>query len=298
MTDNTSMRDRTVVITGASNGIGLATAHTLARAGANLILVCRNPQRGAAAREDIARISGSGRKPELVIADLESQAQVRRAAKEIAASHDHIDVLINNAGNVFSTRQFTEDGIERTFALNHLAPFLFTHLLLDLLKAAPHGRIVNVSSEIHAGKLDWNNLQSEKRHNFMSAYKATKTENVIFTNELARRLEGTRVTVNAVSPGPSRTGFGNELTGAWKIFPKVMKAMPMFHSAEKGSRVVVYAAAEPTLSGVTGQFFMNLRPRTSKPITHDLDVAARLWRLSETLTGISSSADGRSVTRT
>jgi NAD(P)-dependent dehydrogenase (short-subunit alcohol dehydrogenase family) len=280
------MRGRTVLITGASNGIGLAAAHALARAGADLILVCRNAQKGAAARDEIARVSGSGRKPELVIADLESQAQIHRAAKEIASKHNRIDVLINNAGNVFSTRQLTQDGLERTFALNHLGPFLLTNLLLDLVKAAPQGRIVNVSSEIHAGKLDWNNLQSEKKHNFMSAYKATKTENVLFTNELARRLSGTAVTVNAVSPGPSRTGFGNDLTGPWKIFPKVMKAMPMFHSAEQGARVVVYAATEPTLGRVTGKFFMNNKTRKSKPITHSSEAATRLWTLSEQLTGL------------
>jgi len=285
-----TMRGKTVLITGASNGIGLATAHALAREGADLILLCRDAQRGSAACEDIADTSGSGRKLDLIVADLESQTQIRRAAGEICSRYDHIDVLINNAGNVFSKRELTEDGLERTFALNHLAPFLLTNLLLDLVKAAPQGRIINVSSEIHAGKLDWTNLQSEKSHQFMTAYKATKTENIIFTNELARRLRGTTVTVNAVSPGPSRTGFGKDLNGAWALFPKVMKAMPMFHSAEKGARVVVYAAAEPTLARATGQFFMNSKPRKSKPITHASDVAIRLWTLSENLTGLSASS--------
>jgi NAD(P)-dependent dehydrogenase (short-subunit alcohol dehydrogenase family) len=286
------MHGKTVLITGASNGIGLATARALATAGADLVLLCRDARRGAAAREEIVRASESGSVPDLVLADLESQMQIRGAAEDILFRYDHLDVLINNAGNVFAKRELTEDGIERTFALNHLAPFLLTNLLLDLVKAAPQGRIVNVSSEIHAGKLDWDNLQSEKHHQFFKAYQATKTESILFTNELARRLAGTPVTVTAVSPGPSRTGFGKDLSGAWAWFPKVMKAMPMFHSAEKGSHVVVYAASEPTLRGVTGEFFMNNKPRKSKPITRSPEAAARLWQLSEQLAQLSTTTGG------
>lgn len=290
MTTDQPMHGKTVLITGASNGIGLATARTLSGQGADLIIICRDPERGSAARDEIVSLSDGGRQPDLIVADLEAQTQVRRAAEEVRSRYDHLDVLINNAGNVFSKRELTVDGVERTFALNHLAPFLLTNLLLDLVKAAPQGRIVMVTSEIHAGKLDWANLQSEKSHQFMAAYKATKTENIIFGNELARRLAGTAVTVNAVSPGPSRTGFGKDLTGPWKLFPVVMKAMPMFHSAEKGSRVVVFAATEPTLADVTGEFFMNSKPRKSKPITHASDVANRLWTLSDQLTGLSASS--------
>jgi len=287
-----AMHGKTVLITGASNGIGLAAGYALAAAGADLVLLCRDPRRGAAARDEIAAAAGTGRRPDLVLADLESQQQIRHAAAHVRSRHDRIDVLVNNAGNVFSTRQLTTDGIERTFALNHLAPFLLTNLLIDLVEAAPQGRIVNVTSEVHAGRLDWDNLQSEKRHQFFKAYQATKTENILFTNELARRLAHTPVTVNAVSPGPSRTGFGKDLTGPWALFPKVMKAMPMFHSAEKGSRVVVYAVTELALATVTGQFFMNNKPRTSKPVTRSLEAAARLWQLSEQLTQ-ASTATGR-----
>jgi NAD(P)-dependent dehydrogenase (short-subunit alcohol dehydrogenase family) len=287
ITATSAMRGKTVLITGANSGIGLQTARGLAAAGADLILLCRDPGRGAAARDDIARLA-SGSEPDLVVADLFSQADIRRVAADIRSRYDHLDVLINNAGDVFSKAELTTDGIEKTFALNHLAPFLLTNLLLDLVKAAPQGRLVAVSSEVHAGKLDWDNLQSEKSHQFFKAYQATKTENILFTNELARRLRGTPVTANAVSPGPSRTGFGDNLSGAWAAFPKVMKRMPFFHSAEKGSRVVLYAAAEPTLGGVTGEFFMNSKPRTSKPITHSTEAAARLWRLSEQLTGLAA----------
>jgi retinol dehydrogenase 14 len=282
------MRGKTVLVTGANNGIGLETARALAAAGAHLILVCRDQRRGATARDDIARTSNLSNVPDLFMADLFSQADIHRAAADIRQRYDRLDVLINNAGDVFSKRELTADGIEKTFALNHLAPFLLTNLLLDLLKAAPQGRIVAVSSEIHAKKLDWDNLQSEKKHQFLKAYKATKTENILFTNELARRLHGTSVTANAVSPGPSRTGFGDNLTGAAAAFPKVMKKMPFFHSAEKGSQVVLYAATEPTLAEVTGGFFMNSKPRTSKPITHSPEAAARLWRMSEQLTGLAA----------
>ena len=285
-TPTSAMHGKTVLITGANSGIGLHTARSLAAAGADLILLCRDPRRGAAARDDIARVALGGSAPDLVLGDLFSQSDIRRAAADISDRYDRLDVLINNAGDVFSKRELTPDGIEKTFALNHLAPFLLTNLLLDLVKAAPQGRIVTVSSEIHAGKLDWDNLQSEKSHQFLKAYKVTKTENVLFSYELARRLQGTTVTANAVSPGPSRTGFGDNLTGAAAAFPKVMKKMPFFHSAEKGSRVVVYAAAEPTLAGVTGEFFMNSRPRKSKPITHSSEAATRLWHLSEQLTGL------------
>jgi NAD(P)-dependent dehydrogenase (short-subunit alcohol dehydrogenase family) len=283
-----AMRGKTVLITGASSGIGLHTARSLAAAGADVILLCRDRRRGTAARDEIARAAPGGSAPDLVLGDLFSQSDIRRAAADISDRYDRLDVLINNAGDVFSKRELTPDGLEKTFALNHLAPFLLTNLLLDLVKAAPQGRIVTVSSEIHAGKLDWDNLQSEKSHQFLKAYKVTKTQNVLFSYELARRLQGTTVTANAVSPGPSRTGFGDNLTGAAAAFPKVMKKMPFFHSAEKGSRVVVYAAAEPTLAGVTGEFFMNSKPRKSKPITHSPEAATRLWHLSEQLTGLAA----------
>jgi retinol dehydrogenase 12 len=285
------MHRKTVLITGASNGIGRETARALAALGANLILVCRDPGRGTAIRDELVRRTGRNGVADLLLTDLESQHEIRRTAADIRSRYDHIDVLVNNAGNVFSSRQHTVDGLERTYALNHLAPFLLTGLLLDLIKAADHGRIVNVTSEIHAGKLDWGNLQSEKSHQFFKAYQATKTENLLFTFELARRLADTAVTVNAISPGPSRTGFGNGLTGPWALFPKVMKTMPNFHSAEKGSRVVVFATADPSLEGISGQFYMKNKPRKAKPITHSRDAAERLWRLSEELTGFAAQGD-------
>jgi retinol dehydrogenase 14 len=280
------MPGKTVLITGATSGIGLATARSLAAAGADLILLCRDLQRGTTVRDELAKTALNT--PDLVIADLSSQHQIRDAAKDLHARYDHLDVLINNAGAVFAKREMSPDGIEMTFAVNHLAPFLLTNLLREMLAAAPQGRVVTVSSEAHARRLDFDNLQSETHHQFLKAYAASKTANILFTYELARRLGGTQVTANVVSPGPSRTGFGDNLTGAAAALPKVMKTMPFFHSAENGSRVVVYAAAEPSLSAASGQFFMKNKPRKSKPITHSTETAERLWRVSEQLTGITS----------
>jgi retinol dehydrogenase 12 len=282
------VRGKSVLITGASSGIGLWTARALAAAGADLILLCRDGQRGAAVRDELA--DSATNTPDLVIADLSSQQQIRDVAKDVQRRYDHLDVLVNNAGAVFARRELSADGIELTLAVNHLAPFLLTNLLLGMLTAAPQGRVVTVSSEAHARSLDFDNLQGEKRHQFLKAYAASKTANILFTYEIARRLEGTQVTANAVSPGPSRTGFGDNLTGAAAAFPKVMKKMPFFHSAEKGARVVVYACVEPSLSALSGQFFMNNKPRESKPVTHSTEAAERLWRLSERLTGIASAS--------
>jgi retinol dehydrogenase-14 len=287
MTTSQALAGKTVLITGANSGIGLWTARGLASHGAEIILVCRDATRGKTALADIA--GSATAKPTLLIADLFSQPAIHQLAADVRSRFDHLDVLVNNVGDVFSKRELTPDGIEKTFALNHLAPFLLTNLLLDLIKTAPQGRVVAVSSEVHAGKLDWDNLQSEKSHQFFKAYAVTKTENILFTYELARRLSGTNVTANAVSPGPSRTGFGDNLTGVASAFPKIMKKMPFFHSAEKGARVVIYAAAEPTLAATTGQFFMNSKPRKSKPITHDLVAATRLWRVSTELTALPAS---------
>ncbi len=276
------MDGTTVLITGANSGIGLWTARGLAALGAQIVMVCRDPARGKSALDDLASIAAV--KPTLLVADLSVQDSIRSMAAEVHSRYDHLDVLVNNAGGVFSRPELTVDGIEQTFAVNHLAPFLLTSLLLDLLAKAPQGRVVTVTSEAHAGKLDFQNLQSERSYQFLRAYAASKTENILFTYELARRLHGTRVTANAVSPGPSRTGFGDNLTGLAGAFPKIMKKMPFFRSAEKGARVVVFAAADASLASTTGQFFMNAKPRTSKPITHDRDVAARLWTVSEQLT--------------
>jgi retinol dehydrogenase 14 len=284
------MAARTVLVTGANSGVGFAAAQVLAQRGARVLMVCRDRTRGEDARARL-EILATGAAPRLYLADLASQAEIRRVAEEIRDDHAHIDVLLNNAGAVFSKRDLTADGIERTFAINHLAPFLLTNLLLEAILAAPHGRVVTVATEVYAKRIDFANLQSERSHQFFRAYQRSKLCNILFAFELARRLQGTSATSNAGSPGPSRTRFGDNMTGAAGLFPTVMKRLPMFSSPEKGAQTLVYAATAPELDGVSGRFFFKSKEYRTKPITHDREVAARLWHLSEQLCGLVSALD-------
>jgi NAD(P)-dependent dehydrogenase (short-subunit alcohol dehydrogenase family) len=280
------MKDKIVLITGASSGIGLVTAMRLAAGGAEIVLVCRDPVRGATARGRIAT-AGTGKPPTLLLADVSSQASVRALAAEVHGRFPRLDVLINNAGGIFDRCELTVDGIEKTFATNYLAPFLFTHLLLDLLQVAPASRVVNVASALHGARpSDLDNLQGEKRYNFMQAYKLSKFSVIVFTYELARRLASTRIAVNCVEPGPTKTRFGDNMTGLPSLFPRVMKLLPLFRPPEVGARTPIYVASSPDIEGSTGQYYVKCKPAHSKPITHNAEVAARLWTMSERLTGL------------
>ena len=283
------MRDRIVLITGASSGIGLVTARELARLGARVVMLCRDRERGADARIAVAK-AATGPAPELLITDIAAQASVRAAAAELSRRFERIDVLINNAGGVFDHRQVTGDGIERTFATNHLGPFLLTNLILD--RIASGGRIVNVASEVYPSRLDFANLQGERKYGFFSAYARSKLENIIFTFELAKRLAERHISVNCLSPGPARTRFGDNMTGLAGLFPRFAKAL--FPSAERAARTLIYVASSPELEGVSGRFFLHSRMRRTKPVTHDSGVATRLWRVSAELVGLpSEGADAR-----
>jgi NAD(P)-dependent dehydrogenase (short-subunit alcohol dehydrogenase family) len=279
------MTDQTVLITGANSGIGFAAADVLARRGARVLMLCRDRSRGEDARGRL-RALATGPAPQLYLADLSSQAEIRRVAEEIREDYGHVDVLLNNAGGVFAKRELTADGIERTFATNHLAPFLLTTLLLDSVLAAPRGRVVTVASEVYAKRLDVDNLQSERRHQFFKAYQRSKLCNILFAFELARRLHESSATSNAVSPGPSKTRFGDNMSGAAGAFPKIMKRLPVFAPPERGAQTLVYAATAPELDGVSGRFFFKSAEYETKPVTHDLDAAARLWDISEQLCGL------------
>lgn len=274
------MKDKVVVITGASSGIGLATARELARQGSEVVMICRDAKRAEAARKDVAAVA-SGPQPRVLLADLSAQGEVRKLADAINRSCTQIDVLINNAGALFSRRQLTVDGIEMTFAVNHLAPFLLTNLLLDKICAAPAGRIVTVGSESYSSTLDFDNLQSEKKHHFITAYFRSKLENILFTFELGRRLAETRVTANCLSPGPTKTRIGSNMDGLPALFPLFIRSFPFFATPEKGAQTSVYLASSPDVAGVTGRFFFRRRELRTKPVTHDVDVARRLWRVSE-----------------
>jgi NAD(P)-dependent dehydrogenase (short-subunit alcohol dehydrogenase family) len=274
------MHNKTVVVTGANSGVGFVTAKQLAEAGAEIVMVCRDPGRGEAARAQVAEIA-TGPAPQLFIADLSSQAEIRDVARDLHLAYDLIDVLLNNAGSVFNKGERSIDGIEKTFATNHLAPFLLTNLLQDQLLAAPAARVVTVATEIYSRKLDFENLQGERSYNFFKAYQQSKLCNVLFAFELARRLDGTRVTSNVVSPGPSKTGFGANMTGPAHAFTRIMKATPRFGTPEKGARTLVYAVTDPELEGVSGQFYYKEKELATKPVTRNTEIAAHLWQISE-----------------
>ena len=277
------MGDKIVLITGASSGIGLGTAIHLAELGAQVVMVCRDPVRGKFMRNEVSKFA-SDRPPILLLADLSSQGEILRLVSNVRDYVSRIDVLMNNVGAIFARREMTCDNIERTFALNHLAPFLLTHLLMDLLIAAPGARIVNVASEFHSGSLDFSNLQGERRYGFVTAYRRSKLCNILFTYELARRVPNSRITANCLSPNPTATRLGDNLTGYPSLVPFILKRVPLLLDfPEQGARTPVYVAASPDLGSVSGRFFLNCREKRTKRITYDSQVAARLWHLSEGL---------------
>src|SRR5579859_1761057 len=270
-----------VLITGASSGIGLAAALQLAADGAEILMVSRDGARGVLARDRVAAIA-TGREPSFLAADLSSLDSVRDLAVRLHDRFGSLDALMNNAGTASGRRVLTVDGFERTFAVNHLAPFLLTALVLDLLRAAPAARVVNTVSETHGGRLDFDNLQGERHYSFFSAYARSKTAGILFTYELARRLEGTGITSNCFTPGPTASDFGRGLGGMVGVMGRLMRLIGA--PAEKSAQTAVYLATSPEVEGVTGQYFFKSRPARSKRITYDREVAARLWAVSEQLT--------------
>jgi len=277
------MRGKTVLITGANSGIGFVTAKELAKMGARILMVCRDTARGTQARAAVAGVA-TGEAPELLLADISSQHAIRALADDLRQRFSKIDVLINNAGGMFAERGLTADGIERTFATNHLGPYLLTNLVIDLVRAADRGRIINVAAEVYPSKLDFDNLQGERSYGFLSAYFRSKLENIIFSLDLARRLNDSGVTVNCMSPGPAKTRFGDNMTGFAGLFPRLLKRL--MPSPEKGARTLIYLASARDVEGISGRFFLHQRARPTKPVTSDPEVAARLWRVSAALVGL------------
>ncbi|HEX3235188.1 MAG TPA: SDR family oxidoreductase [Gemmatimonadales bacterium] len=279
---------RVCVVTGASRGIGRAVAEQLGVLGATLVLICRRAEDGEAVAEAIA---GDTRAPlpEVVTADLSIQSSVRAAAAVIRERHAQIHVLINNAGVIVRQREVTVDGLEHQFAVNHLAYFLITRLLLDRLEAGAPSRIVNLSSGAHqGGTLDLNDLQSERRYDPVRVYGRTKLANILFTYELARRLEGTGVTVNCVHPGV----IGTKLLSDYMNVPVVGGALARTFGAspEKAATAIVHLAASPEVERVTGTYFDGRRVGRSSPASYDEALARRLWDASERLTGLAGVA--------
>jgi len=282
-----SMAGRTCVVTGATSGIGLAAAGALAERGARLALVCRSPERGAAAVAAI-RARAPGAEVALHLADLASLASIRRVAPEILAQHSRIDVLLNNAGVFQLRRRTTVDGFESMFGVNHLAYFLLTNLLLDRLRASPGSRIVSVASDAHkfGGPLDFDDLQAERRFRPMAAYGRSKLCNILWTRELARRLGGHSpgsgaVTANCCHPGAVATRLG-QTDAAWTR--ALVRLLGLFFlTPEQGARTVVFLASSPHVAGTTGRPFAP--EGVAKPATfaEDAEAARRLWQVSEAL---------------
>jgi len=276
------MGDRVFLVTGANSGIGKATALGLARLGGTIVMACRSAKRGEAARQDIVRDSGNS-KVYLEIVDLASEDSTRSFAEEFTRKYPRLDVLINNAGVYTSHREVTPDGLERTFEVNYLSGFLLTHLLLDLLKKSAPSRIVNVSSSAHSGgTIHFGDLQGEQRYGGFGAYGQSKLAQILFTQELARRLQGTRVTVNACHPGVIRTNLGMGGTSAVVRFVRMF-----FKGPEKGAETPIYLSVSPEVAGVTGKYFANKRLREPSRAAQDPDVARRLFDVSAELAHVS-----------
>lgn len=277
-----TMEGKACLITGGTGGIGLVTARELARRGADVMIVGRNREAGEAAVAEIARAAAGG-SAEFVAADLSRQGEVRRLAATAADRFGRLDVLVNNAGGMFRKRTLSADGIEMTFALNHLAYFLLSELLLPALRASGRARIVNVASEAHRGvALDFDNLQGERRYGGWSAYKRSKLANLIFTYELAWRIEGGPVSVNALHPGFVATDIGvrNRLVPAWLWRLASLAAI----SPEEGAQTSIHVAASSDVATAHGKYFVKCRPAESSPASHDRAAAERLWAASEALT--------------
>lgn len=279
------MQDKICLITGANAGIGQQTALELAQMGATVVIVARDPQRGEAARAAIAATTGNPR-VELLQADFASPPSIHAMATSFAARYDRLDVLVNNAGVYLTGRETTADGLERTFAVNHLGYFMTTLLLWPSLLAAPSARVINLSSDAHRqAKLNLDDLQNERKYASFRAYAQSKLANVLFTYELDRRRGNAPVTVNAVHPGFVASNFGRNNRGVIGLV--MTRLVPLFaKSVVEGAATSVYLASSPEVAGVSGRYFVDCRPVKSAPQSYDRTAAERLWAVSEELTGL------------
>jgi len=280
---NRDMYGKVCLITGANSGIGKATACGLAKMGAIVIMVARNPVKGRAAMKEI-RTQSNSNTVDLMLADLSSQAEVRRLAASFIEKHDRLHVLINNAGIIPPKRTVTVDGLETQFAVNHLAPFLLTNLLLDVLKDSAPARVVNVSSTAHRdGKIYFDDLQSERRYIRLGwqQYCNTKLANILFTIMLAQHLEGTGVTANCLHPGVI-------MTNLWRGFPRFLRSLArlFFDSAENGAQTTLYLATSSEVEQITGKYFVHSKAVEAASQAYDKDAVRRLWQVSAELTGL------------
>ena len=280
------MQGKTVVITGATSGIGQVAAERLAAMGARMVLVARDKARGEATLARV-RKAGGGAAHSVHYADLSRLSEMKRVAAEIAAAEPRIDVLINNAGALFGSRQVTEDGLELTFALNHMSYFVLTHGLRERLQASAPARVINTASDAHKGeKLDFSDLQSASNYRGLHVYGRSKLCNILYTSELARRWTGTGVTAHSLHPGFVATRFGDESGGMLSVGVRIAKTFAI--SQEKGAETIVYLASsgDSEVTGASGLYFYKCRPATPTREARDEDSARKLWQESERIAGM------------
>ncbi|MFQ5981883.1 MAG: SDR family oxidoreductase [Woeseiaceae bacterium] len=280
------MKEMVCLVTGANAGIGYVTARDLAKTGATTVLLCRDEQRGQAARDGISAETGND-SVSMLLCDLSSQASIRQAAEAFARKHDALHVLVNNAAMHTEERRLTVDGIETQFATNYLSYFLLTRLLLDTLEASAPARIINLSTaNHHEVSLDLDDLQSEKSYDPKPVHMRSKLAVILFTFELARRLQGTGVTANCLHPGVIATNLLGQIRRIpdHQRFTEVMGGAPL----DEGAKTPLYLATSPEVEGVSGEYFEDLRPARSSDATRDEDLARELWQISSKLTGLAA----------
>lgn len=279
-----SINGKTCIITGANSGIGKATALGLAKLGAKVVMLCRNKTRGEEAQNEIITKSGN-KSINLLLADLSSQSSIRQFVSEFEKKYDKLHVLINNAGLNPSKRYETIDGIEKAFAINTLAPFLLTNLLLPTLKNSIPARIINVASAVQSKSINFENLQFKKHFRSWKAYSQSKTALIVITNEFARRLSGTGITCNCLHPGAVKSNITRDYKGIIKFFTKLFFIFAK--SPKKGAETSIYLASSQDVEKISGKYFIDKKEEKSKDITHNTDIAKRLWDVCADLTNIS-----------
>jgi NAD(P)-dependent dehydrogenase (short-subunit alcohol dehydrogenase family) len=285
---NKCLNGKVCMVTGATAGIGVVTARALAQEGAKVIVVGRNKEKSASTVAQIKKQTGN---PDVqyMLADLSIQKEVRKLAEDFKSKFTQLDILVNNAGAAFDKHFETADGLEMTFALNHLSYFLLTNLLLDTIKASVPSRIINVSSAAHKGaKINFDDLQGKKKYGAMRAYGQSKLANILFTYELARKLEGSGVTSNALHPGFVASSFGSNMSGAFRLLIRFFQLFAL--SSEKGAETSIYLATSLDVANTTGKYFVKKKEVSTSVVSYDNKVAEKLWKVSEELTNLSVSS--------
>ncbi len=279
-----SMEGNVCIVTGANSGIGKATAMGLAKNQATLVILCRDKARGEEALQDIVSVSDNN-SVELIIADLASQESIRQFVKDFKQKYDKLHILINNAGVNYNRRNVTIDGLEMTFAVNTLAPFLLTHLLLDILQSSAPARVINVASKMQSRKIEFDNLQGEKHFSFMQSYGQSKSAIITLTYEFARRFNDNGITFNCLHPGGASTNIAKNLKGISGIISR--NVMKFFKKPEKGAETSLYLASSPEVGKISGKFFENKKEVKSKDVTYDESIAKQLWDVCIDLSNLS-----------